>query len=326
MATHTRYFRWDDPGAPTLSGTAGSLLDILRACLVGTAGVAYGTGATEKLAAGWTEEFTGTNVAAFRNSLAAGGTGGYLRVDDSSAQVALLRSFGSMSDLDTGVGPMPLTSGTFATGAPVKKSESSNATARPWILLADERTFYLHIWPSDRPLIVEFYGGGDGISFLPAEGLFRFLVYRASYSTGDTNQGYSFIHSTSASSVSANADQGLQIATGYLLTGDPVDFQVRSVDPTSFIGGSGCMSDPSPGGLRYYQPSIVYAENIPRGRLPGLYVPQNDLRSVANGSVDAGAAGLPAGSELVLLLMNKGTGNNNGNVGVVAVESVLEWS
>src|SRR5690606_21289348 len=112
MATHTRYFRWDDASAPTLSGTAGSLLELLRACLVGTDGVAYGSGENEKLAAGWTEEFTGTNVAVFRNSLAAGGTGDYFRIDDNGiavggAREAMLTAYNTMSDIDTGTGLMP---------------------------------------------------------------------------------------------------------------------------------------------------------------------------------------------------------------------------
>lgn len=56
MSSTVRYYRYDDAGAPTITGQVGSLTTLLRTVLVGTAGIAYGS----KPSAGWTEQFAGT--------------------------------------------------------------------------------------------------------------------------------------------------------------------------------------------------------------------------------------------------------------------------
>ena len=132
--TTTCSFRWDDALAPALSGTAGALASILKQCLVGVAGLAYGS----KASAGWTVAFEdiGTNKIVFRNALAAGGTGCYLRVDDSNAQYAIIQCYESMSDIDTGVSPAA------SAVRYIPKSNAASGASRLWVICADERTAY----------------------------------------------------------------------------------------------------------------------------------------------------------------------------------------
>src|SRR5688572_17930871 len=124
--TTTRRYRSTDSGAPALTGQVGSGIAWLKACPVGTGGLAYGTGINEKQAAGWTVAFEDApnNICVFRSSVAAGG-GFYLRVDDNGtgaggAREMLVRAYATMSGVSTGTDPAPAT-GVLANGLAWRK-------------------------------------------------------------------------------------------------------------------------------------------------------------------------------------------------------------
>jgi hypothetical protein len=130
-------YRSDDASAPALSGTVGSMIALLDACLVD----GYGA----KAAAGWTKPYTGTNLAAYRM-----GTGGtarrmYLRVDDTNAQIARWRGFDDMTDVNTGTEPFPTVAQQADPGMAHYKSSAASGTARPWVMIATEVFFYLFV-------------------------------------------------------------------------------------------------------------------------------------------------------------------------------------
>jgi hypothetical protein len=117
-----------DSGAPTLNGSAGSLVTVLNNVL---------------LAAGWTKEFGSGNRGAYRPSQ---GTRFYLRVQDNAAfdgRLARLRGYETMSDVNTGTAPFPAADSGF-TDVYLLKSHSSNSPSDPipWIAVVDERTMY----------------------------------------------------------------------------------------------------------------------------------------------------------------------------------------
>ena len=325
MAT-TRAYYSTDSGAPTLTGQVGSLLTLLDTCLVGTAGVAYGS----KAAAGWTKPYTGTNKAAFQNSVAEGGTGVYVRVDDSAAQTALIRAYATMSDVDTGTSPCPLTTGTYASGGLLPKSNTVDSTQRAWALFADELTWYLW-WHRGGNRMWQFAGGGDFDSFIPSDPNRYFLIFIKS---GWNSNGGSCYAATMSSAYSGFADQGLLIADSYAPSGTPQDFSPLYLKTSdNEIGGSSVvMTSASPGsGLNMYMPYFIGAENIIRGKLRGLRCPLNNMLPIvapdATGAlvVDAGVTGEPLGSSFMLMPINSGTGNNTGVTGCLAVETVVDW-
>ena len=125
-STSTNTVTWDAPGVPdgAVSGTI-----------------------TIKLApAGWEEVFTATNKTALRSS-DSGSTRCVLRVDDTGAgspKYARLRSYESMTDIDTGTGPSPSES-VCAGGWYIPKSNAASTAARRWILLADARRAVLMV-------------------------------------------------------------------------------------------------------------------------------------------------------------------------------------
>lgn len=132
-------YRWDDGNAPVARGERRSLCDILHACLV--------TGYGDKPAAGWTREFVNATFdrAAFRPGA---GTRFYLQVDGlgaTNAYASNIRAFETMSNVDTGVFPFK---SSWVTQDVCGTSSAAGTTARPWVVIADDRFFYFFCWPS----------------------------------------------------------------------------------------------------------------------------------------------------------------------------------
>lgn len=100
------------------------------------------TGAiTVKVASlGWTEAFTGTNIACFKSSDVTS-NGHYLRVDDSVASPLRVIGYESMTAHSTGVNPFP-TAAQLAGGAYWPKATTANATVHPWLAWGDSKGFY----------------------------------------------------------------------------------------------------------------------------------------------------------------------------------------
>lgn len=139
-------YRSSDTGAPTLTGQAGSLVQVLDAVLV--------TGYGAKSPAGWSKPFTGTNRAVFRQGEVRRAPRMYLDVNDNApgaggGREARLRGFEEMSAVGVGDGPFPTTA-QLAAGIIPRKSATADATARGWMILADARTFILCTQPGDN--------------------------------------------------------------------------------------------------------------------------------------------------------------------------------
>jgi hypothetical protein len=93
--------------------------------------------------AGWEKPFSGTNLAVYRSPNLAG-TRSFLRIDDTDTVNARVLGYENMADVNTGTGPFP-TNGQQAGGLWWPKASASGATARPWVVIADDRTFYLWV-------------------------------------------------------------------------------------------------------------------------------------------------------------------------------------
>lgn len=122
-----RVYLSSDVGAPVLNGQVGSGINVLKSCLV--------TGYGSRPAAGWTEEFSGTNVSVLRPGL---GNRHYFRVEDTFGDAIALKGYHAMTDANTGSNPFPSGTTVYYT----KKSITADATAREWIVVADEKTVW----------------------------------------------------------------------------------------------------------------------------------------------------------------------------------------
>ena len=89
---------------------------------------------------GWEKVFSKTNVAVYRPTDPAS-TRTYYRVDDTNALYARVQMYESMTDVDNGVGPAPLT---ISGGYYWHKKQSGTASSY-WVLAGDSRGFYYAI-------------------------------------------------------------------------------------------------------------------------------------------------------------------------------------
>lgn len=106
-------------------------------------GAATGTITSTLAPAGWVQLYSGTNLSALKPSASAA-TGCVLRIDDSGTTNARVRAYESMSDINTGLGPTPMDS-QVSGGLFWPKSNAASTAARPWVLVADARAFYLGV-------------------------------------------------------------------------------------------------------------------------------------------------------------------------------------
>ncbi len=307
-----RVYRWDDAGAPALSGTAGALVGVLDACLVS----GYGA----QTAAGWAIAFTGTNKRVYR---AAVGTRAYLRFDDSGTTNAVVWAAEDMTDVDTPVGGTVPTSAQAPSGLYAFKSSTANTTARPWLMVADERRFHLWIGHSATTAAglattayMMMYFFGDIESFLPGDA-FNFLICANTSTSAASNQ-----YATGGNATGLAGGHYLLRATDQLATSVALS---KQVDVRAAIGGIiGAYDRPYPdavtGGMQLSK--VFLAETTTRhvrGAIPGLWAPVHSLPA-SPGDTLAGRGAL-AGKTLLLL-----DAASAGTRGRVALEISDTWS
>lgn len=337
--TSVKFFHSEMPGAPTLSGQAGTLIAVLDACLVNgfgsgtldslsvssnvatatraaghpfevgtvveiagatpaglngahkvtaittttyqfeTSGVADGaaTGTiTHKLAAlGWTKQFSGTNLAAYKSTHLEA-TGFLLRVSDPASRVARVVAYESMSDINIGTQPFP-TNAQVSGGYYWPKSEiGSDANVRAWTLVGDERVFYMWIHHGTAANFGESHVVAFG-DFKSQQSGDAYNCFLSGAETDVAGSSASIACFQASSFTPASNNNSLSIARAPTGLGGAL-FGMRSFSPTpnyvstaAYSGNVG-MSYPNPtdNGL-YVLPYLVTHPSNFRGVFPGAY-------------------------------------------------------
>lgn len=232
-------------------------------------GVADGTitGATIKRAgAGWGKPFSGTNLAVYQ-SLASDSTQLYLRVDDTDARFTRVRGYETMSDVSTGVGPFPTLVQHTETFWNWIKSDVINATARDWVVVADNRFMWVLIKASGSSLygrIPHYFG--DPIPFDPLDKYC--CVITASNSTQPTGANH-----PCAQVAAMSNDYGRYYARNYEGTSGPIKHVAFSVLSAVWSGEINAASA-IPGSIRVAGPVFLAAGTATntgfRAKLPGV--------------------------------------------------------
>jgi hypothetical protein len=257
-------YRSDDASAPVLSGTAGSLIALLDACLVN----GYGA----KAAAGWTKAFAGTNQAAYR--MPAGSNQHYLAVDDTTTTYATLRGYEAMTAVATGTGPFPTT--TQLSTSTVPKSSAADTTARFWVLVTNGTMVYLHIATTvvSDGSTATMVGFGQILSSKVGDAYGTILIC-------NTNSSYtSNVMQAVVTSVAGSLLSGHYLARSYTQVGGSTQC-TKGVDPFLCAGGvvigASGMAYPMPvdGGL-YMSPVRLSEASLLRGVMPGLWAPAHN--------------------------------------------------
>lgn len=308
-----RYFRHDDVGAPTLTGEVGSLTNLLRKCLVGVAGIAYGS----KPSAGWTEEFIGAaaNIAVFRNNEAEGGCGCCVRINDNAAgtggpREAQVLVYAAMTDVNAG------TLGTAATW--FRKSATANTTARKWLVVADERTAWVYSFETGDSGANNFWdtslhGFGDiDSSYAPEDGNRYFVLGRSS----QNNNGGGQMDCFSGQQIFSDS---LQVAKFNGLA-SPERCVFIMLPGASFGGSNPAMPVTISGDLVFVGlPLFFPASKVLRGALRGLSLAMTRVEGLADGELVPGST-----SEVLVCGMASSWANLNSAFGA-SIDTVGPW-
>ena len=285
-------YRSTDASAPLLTNSNGSLIAVLRACLVD----GYGS----KPPAGWTAPFTGTNLIAFKEGT--GGNNRYLRVydggaDASSHRVANVRAYETMTAVSTGTGPCPTPGQVSGNGATISYFQVGRSTPHAsWVVVATPSFFHLVVEQGDDNSYPEYMAFGKFISDLAGDTFNEVLLAGSLPGAGWIGYGDSYTHGMWV----MRSDTGaLGAVSSSLLT------DARAAASTTVsIHGAGSTFTPYPdrvrGGLLQSQ-AAIFCDGYRRGRVPGLWE-QHHVPTAIGGhrTTWTGATGALAGKQFQL--------------------------
>lgn len=280
-------FACTDTDAPVLTGAAGSLNELLYACLV--------TGYGAQAGAGWTREFhdDASKTAVFRQP-ADSKSRCYLQSWDANTgpgdvKVAVWRGFETMTAFDQGAGAFPVLTDTYK--AFVWKSSTTTNTPRPWYLVADQRRFYLLInhagsVPQGGADYVYFYAFGDiapdvGLETDPGRCVLVAVAHETSIG--------SYTPLLSALGKVDGSVAGAWLSRSYTGIGTAVQANAHSDQAktcySTYPGQNGAPYPyPTDGSLRAYPlwigERLGANSGLTRGHLPGLWVPGHGVSSL----------------------------------------------
>lgn len=305
-----RYYAHTDSGAPVLTGQQGSLKDLLKKILVGTAGIAYGTGGSQKSSLGWTVEFESTDKAVFKGELTS--TQMLLRIDDSgsgagSYREAFVVGCESATSVDALTDRFPTTA-QFSSGIVWRKSQNVNSTAVPWWMWGDGKTFYL---------MVNYYGSqyaalfafGDFVSAKAGDG-YNCMVVGGSAVNNSGTIPQTFAASalnvavTSYTNTAAYAARSHDQITKSVALGYTFPWAANILPPGASNFGPAYPASIVSGLL--LAPIFVHEVSMPRGRCRGAHAPLHASGLTAGASI-VGVSGFPGAT-----LIPVGTFGNGG--------------
>lgn len=254
-------------------------------------GTATGTITMKAAPLGWEKRFSGTNKAVYART-APEATAMVLRIDDTGASPAASTyaralMYEAMSDVDTGVGLSPTSS--QLTGGQYWAKGANNTSAKHWMLVGDDLTFYFFAESSQASFSIyghlSAHGFGDLISYRAGDAYGCFLG-----GPSNTSMGSSFLNrmltlsafDSSASEVLARPNNQIGNAVYAGMLGYASNYPPGSYGPVypSPVDNGMVISSPT----FCVENSSSFSHPI-RGEYPGLAIPLAAVRNVMHGSV-----------------------------------------
>lgn len=263
--------RSTDSGAPVLTGETGALYGVLKWALP---------------TLGWTLAFDDAvnSRAAFRNNTLTG-TGDYLRIADNpadhngtDARMANVRSYSSMSDVNTG------TDGVGDASWLIGKSMSADSTARPWAIVGDSTYFTLLIAAGNNNFYNEYYYGDIVSDKVVDAGAFLTQAITSTAISSNTISVPILLYGNN----SLIGQSKLRFGVDGLTLGADVYYTQEnysgSISPIADEPGSiGTYPEPSSGGIRVVDVGVQHSDGLKRGRLKGsLRIMNNVIGQFSN--------------------------------------------
>jgi hypothetical protein len=263
-------YRSTDAGAPVSNGTVGSLIGLLDACLVN----GYGS----KAGAGWTKEFSGTNLAAYKN--ASNMSQAYYRVDHTAATSPKVVGYEAMTDINTGTGQFP-TSSQVSGGMTIIPSSSADSTPRWWTIVASQNIAYIILNALDNTSTnnaINLYCFGAFNSYLVNDAYNNFIS--AGSSGYSTSQMPSLVSSLNSVNTNNYCPRSYTQIGSSVAVGKHGDY-VKSAGASSMGGGGGTYPNPVDGSM-IISPVYLHEISAVRGIFPGLWFPCHARPLVTN--------------------------------------------
>lgn len=259
-----------------------------------TVDTATGTITSRTASAGWTKEYTGTNVAAYRQGGATNKR--YIQFSDNVTTSSRVVGYETMTGIDTGTGPFP-TSIQASGGLYWNKSSSADSiNARNWIIVADDRTFYMWVQCAADMGYTSLYTFSFGDFDSVKEGDAYNQLICADYGVVSYSQSFFTMLSTYYASVTNASAIGLYGCRSFSQIGSSVAMGKvgdYSKSGQSYMGVGGMIYPlPTDGGL-YLSPVTIIegstngAMSVIRGAMRGLWIPLHTT-PLANGDIFRG--------------------------------------
>lgn len=267
-----------------VTGQVGSVITALDAALVS--------------GKGWSKAYSGTNKAIYRQ---AAGNQLYLRVNDNGAgtggaKEALVKGCESASDVDTVTNPFPTASQITLTenSLTFRKSASVDATNRPYVLYADDRTFIFAIKSESNDYYMGPWYFGDIYSLAANDG-WRTMLIAKPVENGSSGEYFGVIDSL----LTDSALPGHFIARSYLggptavPTGRLNGYRLHETNP---MRGMTLGPNPADGGIyftRNWITEYTASQWVLRGRLRGIWCHAHSNFPYVDGDTVSSIANLP---------------------------------
>jgi hypothetical protein len=268
---------------------------------------ATGTITSRRAPAGFTKTFSGTNKAMYRSNDLSSNRHTLRVLDDGSgtwgAREAFVLGCETAIDIDTWTGMFPrANANTGNKGVMWGKSNTSDATVRPWRIYTNGKMIYgyvAHNSPTSNPFAshTRSFAFGDIISYSVGDVYGTYLSGNFSlsdiYDSGGLSQTYnspgSAINNSLANGngILARSYTGVDAHTTCVLIGSMV--------ANGVIGGNNMLSYPHPVDNGLYVVPVVVGQSTPnaiRGRMPGLYDSYHNV-PLPDGAVVDAVQGLP---------------------------------
>jgi hypothetical protein len=299
-------------------GTLGNIATTETAATLSWGNTTLIGGSVSRASLGWTKDFSALARGIYRAPAASGGSRTYLEVIDNTpdptngAPNARVQGLETVSLLGPGIA-LSSGSGQFANGVNEEWQKSSTTSCapvnqRPWLLIGDDRTFYLFIQTGAPGVgIYYMYGFGDHRSLVAGDTYKGLILGRVGYNV--IASGTSYTNDSSASNQSGVAG-GHYLQRNWSGVAPGIQFGKQGDAGwrgQTYMGGQMGLPHGPDGGL-YLSPVYIFEGSAgaytQRGLMRGLYQLLHPMTSFTDGDTFAGSGDLAGRTFMIVKFVN----------------------
>lgn len=291
-------------------------------------GTASGSITIKMAPLGWAKPFAGANLAGYQSQSILSPKH-FLRVDDTSTTLMRVVGYETMSDVNTGLGAFP-TNAQVVAGGMWPKRQAASATGVPWILVGDDRMFYLVVspygaGPTSWAFNSTIRGFGDPITYKPSGDAYATMLNSSTQLSVASAMDGDFANPSVANMYTPRTFTGLGTAMNHYTSAF-----TGGTNASGLFATLGVFPNSIDGALYLSKKFMtVSGDGTPRGEVPGLrHIPQTGVRqAMVPGDIWPGT-GLDAGKNFMVLPCTSTSLNSvesDGSSGRMMVDVTGPW-